>query len=280
MEEEDAREPSPRTTPAASDDADGARSSTGGEKTEDDTNPLHRRRRRRRRLLRSYAPQYERYTNQRTGGRGCGGRRMAHVENENFGKDPHVAPAPRPDESVLVECLRSGPSKCGAAARAAARRLPSVLMMPPVGVRGTSRADLGAFDLANPPPGNGDETKTRPNQSVDSTKVNHAAVAKAGVLPQGSNGTHMFPAVGLSGGDGMQPPDSRNSSASHEDVNASHRATTSSTTTTRFKSCAAGTFASCVYTLVHFRCHQQPPRLSPGMSADVLFTVPVARRRR
>jgi hypothetical protein len=36
---------------------------------------------------------FERYTLTRTGGRGCGGRKMAEVENENFGKDPHVTPA-------------------------------------------------------------------------------------------------------------------------------------------------------------------------------------------
>ena len=59
---------------------------------------------RRRSLLRHAdpPPTLERYTQTKTGGRGCGGRRVQDVENENYGRDPHVTPAPRPDEKALV----------------------------------------------------------------------------------------------------------------------------------------------------------------------------------
>ena len=182
---------------------------------EQDQGTRHRRYHHRRRSCAGIAPAapvYERYTVQRTGGRGCGSRKTEEIENENFGRDPHVTPAPRPDEKPLIECLRQVPAKCGASSRVAARRLPSVLMMPPVGVPRTRRAHLGSFDVSKPPPGNGSNINHRQQG------LNHAHAAKSGLLPQASNGTNMFPAIGGSGS-------GRGSGR-----------TSSSTPTTRFKS--------------------------------------------
>jgi len=76
-----------------------------------------------------------------------------------------------------------GPAKCGEAARAAARRLPSVMMLPPVG---------GSYHRIsrNMTPSLGTGTDI-------AEKLSHSAQAKKGLLSKGSNGTHLFPALGL-----------------------------------------------------------------------------------
>lgn len=120
------------------------------------------------------------------------------VENENFGRDPEVTPSPRSDERVLVECLRSAPGRCTAASRAAARRLPSVRMLPPVGLSRVNRAAGGWSDGSKDAYG----VPARGDGYTMAAGVNHAAAARAGMMPLGSNGTHVFPALGVNERDG------------------------------------------------------------------------------